>query len=168
MTCIVFRKRNERCVISKSYSKSGQNKTIMYWDTNNLYGWVMIQDLPYSGFKWLNNKEINEFCLNISENSPIGYVLEVDLEYCQKLHNSHSDYPLCPEKIKVSNHMLPKYCSDTANSYRIKVGGVRKLVPNLGNKVKYVAHYKNLQYHLSLRMKLVKIHRILSFKQSDW
>ena len=148
--------------ISKRYSKSGQNKAITYWDTNNLYGWVMIQDLPYSGFKWLSNKEINEFYLNISENSSIGYVLEVDLEYCKKLHNSHSDYPLCPEKIKVSNDMLSKYCSDTANSYRIKVGGVRKLVPNLGNKVKYVVHYKNLQYHLSLRMKLVKIHRILN------
>ena len=66
--------------ISKRYSRSGQNKTIMYWDANNLYGWAMIQDLPYSGFKWLSNKEINEFDLNISENSPMRYILEVDLE----------------------------------------------------------------------------------------
>ena len=33
--------------ISKRYSKSDQNNTIMYWDANNLYGWTMIQDLPY-------------------------------------------------------------------------------------------------------------------------
>ena len=28
--------------ISKRYIKSNQNKTIMYWDANNLYGWAMI------------------------------------------------------------------------------------------------------------------------------
>ena len=42
------------------------------------------------------------------------------------------------------------------------------LIPNLGDKVEYVVHYKNLKYCLSLGMKLVKIHRILSFRQSDW
>ena len=104
----------------------------------------MIQDLLYSGFKGLSNKEINDFDLNISEKSPIRYILEVDLEYCEKLHNSHSDYPLCPEKIEVSNDMLSKYCKDIADEYSIKVGGVKKLIPNPGNKVKYVVHYKNL------------------------
>ena len=39
--------------VSKRYSRADQNKTIMYWDANNLYGWAMIQDLPYSGFKFL-------------------------------------------------------------------------------------------------------------------
>ena len=53
----------------------------------------MIQDLPYCGFTFLSQKEIDEFSLNVSENSPIGYILEVDLEYCKKLHDSHSDYP---------------------------------------------------------------------------
>ena len=57
---------------------------------------------------------------------------------------------------------------DIADWYGIKVGGVKKLIPNLGDKLKYVVHYKNLQYYLSLGMKLVKIHRILSFKQSNW
>ena len=62
--------------------------------------------------------------------------------------------------------MLSKYCKDIADWYGIKVAGVKKLIPNLGDKVKYVVHYKNLQYYLSLGMKLVKIHRILSFRQS--
>ena len=30
----------------------------MYWDANNVYGWVMIQDLPVSDFKFLNDKAI--------------------------------------------------------------------------------------------------------------
>ena len=64
--------------------------------------------------------------------------------------------------------MLSKYCKDIADWYDIKVGGVKKLIPNLDDKIKYVVHYKNLQYYLSLGMKLVKIHRTLSFKQSNW
>ena len=155
--------------ISKRYSKSDKNTEIMYWDANNLYGWAMIQNLPYGNFKFLSKKEIDVFDLDsISSNSPTGYILEDDLEYCKELHNLHSDYPLCPEKIEVSSDMLSRYCKDIADWYGIKVGGVKKLIPSLGDKLKYVVHYKNLKFYLSLGMKLVKIHRILSFKQSNW
>ena len=64
--------------------------------------------------------------------------------------------------------MLSNYCFIIANKYGIKVGEVNKLVPNLGNKSKYVVPYRNLLLHLSLGMKLTKVHKILKFKQSDW
>ena len=32
------------------YDSSKENKYITYDDANNLYGWVMSQYLPYSGF----------------------------------------------------------------------------------------------------------------------
>ena len=134
---------------------------------NNLYGWAMSSYLPYGGFKWLKN--VDGFDVNsVSEKSPIGYFLEVDLEYPDELHELHNDYPLAPEKLAVSSDMLSKYCKKIADKYEIKVGDVKKLIPNLGNKTKYVLHYRNLQLYLSLGMKLTKIHRVLKFRQSDW
>ena len=153
--------------ISKRYSSVKDNSTIMYWDANNLYGWVMIQ--PVSDFKILSEKEINRFDLDsISENSSAGYILAGHLKYSEELHNLHNDYPLCPENIEISLDMLSRYCNDIGNKYGIKVGVVKKLIPNLDNKVKYVVHYRNLQYYLSLGIKLIKVHRILKFKQSNW
>ena len=52
---------------------------------NNLCGWAMSEYLPNEGFKWL--KYVDEIdVMSISEKSPIGYLLEVDLEYPDKLH----------------------------------------------------------------------------------
>ena len=70
--------------ISKRQSKVDENnKFIMYWDANTLYGWAMNQPLLYCDFNFLTKKEISEFYLNfISEDSPLGYILKVDLEYC--------------------------------------------------------------------------------------
>ena len=39
----------------------------------------------------------------------------------------------------------------------------KKLFPNLGNKTNYALYYRNIQLHLSLRMKLTKIYRVLKF-----
>ena len=63
---------------------------------------------------------------------------------------------------------MSNYCISIANEYGIKIGNVNKLVPKLNNKSKYLLHYKNLQLYLSLGMKLISVHRILKFKQSDW
>ena len=113
--------------------------------------------------------EINRFDVNsIEENSSIGYILEDDLKHPSELHDLHNDFPLAPEKLEISQNMLSRYCFSIADQYGIKIGGVNKLVPNLGNKSKYVVHYINLQLYLSLGMKLTKVHKILKFKQSDW
>ena len=68
----------------------------------------------------------------------------------------HNDDTLAPEKLAVSSDMLSKYCKEIADKYEIKVGDVKKLIPNLGNKTKYVLHYRNLQLYLPLGMKLTK------------
>ena len=77
----------------KDYDPTKPSKYIPYLDMNNLYGWVMSGYLPYGGFKWLKNAD--NFDVNlISGNTPIGYILEVDLEYPDELHVLHGYYPL--------------------------------------------------------------------------
>ena len=123
--------------------------------------------ITYGEFDWLKN--VDEFDLmSISENSETGYILEVELEYPDELHELHNDCALAPEKLTVSSDMLSKQCKQIADKCGIKVGDVKKLIPNLDNKTKSVLHYRNLQQNLSLGMKLTKIHRVLEFNHSDW
>ena len=133
---------------------------------NNLYVWAMSEYLPYKGFKWL--QYVYGFdVMSVSKKSLIVYFLEFDLQYPDELHELHNDYPLAPEKYAVSSGMPSKYCKKLADKYEIKVGDVKKLIPNSSNKTNYVVHYRNLQLYLSLGMKLTKIHRVLEYKQSD-
>ena len=107
--------------------------------------------LPYKGFKWLKNIDKLDI-MSISEKRPKGYFLEVDLEYPEKLHELHNDFALAPEKFAVSNDMLSNYSKKITDESEIKVGDVKKLISNLGNKNNYVVHYRNLQLYLSLGM----------------
>ena len=65
-------------------------------------------------------KKCRYFDVNsISEKSPVGYILEVDLEYPDKLHVLHNDYPLAPEKLSIPYDMLSDYCKKIADEYEM-------------------------------------------------
>ena len=150
----------------KNYNPEVESPYIMYLDANNLYGWAMSQSLQVGDFNWLPPED---FILdNYTDESRKGVILEVDLEYPEELHHLHNDYPLAPEKILVSDHMLSPYCKGLKDSENISSGRVHKLAPNLMCKGKYILHYRNLQQYLSLGMKLKKVHRVLEFTQKPW
>ena len=93
------------------------SKYIAYLDANNLYSWAMSKPLPTHGFKWMKVSELETWELH-------SCILEVDLEYPKSLHDLHSDYPLAPERVEVNK--------------------IKKLIPNLGDKKKYIIHCENL------------------------
>lgn len=142
----------------------------MYLHANNLYGWAMMQYLPYGGFRWLTEKQIEQLVKkdNIPEDNKKGYILEVDLEYPTELYNLHNDYPCAPEKMNITKDMLSPYCKQIQEKFGISIGQVSKLVPTLLNKTKYVLHYRNLQLYLELGLTLKKVHRVLEFNHSPW
>ena len=129
----------------------------------------MLEYLPYDRFEWVDEREISSVdYLSVSVSSDVGYILEVDLEYPDSLHELHNDYPLAPEKLRVSEDMMSDYCLDIAKKYGIKLGDVNKLIPNLMNKGDYLLHYCTLQLYVSLGVVVKKVHKVLKFKQSDW
>ncbi|XP_068680384.1 uncharacterized protein [Montipora capricornis] len=151
----------------KTYDEKAPSKYIMYLDANNLYGWAMSQYLPTGGFRWMTEKQIDNIELaKYEDDSKKGLMLEVDLSYPKQLHDLHNEYPIGPEKVKVTKNMLSDYCKNIAKKYNISTGLVHKLIPTLSNKKNYVLHYRNLQLYTDLGLILTKVHRVLEFNQS--
>ena len=156
---IANRYANANNKYKKEYDEKAPSKYITYLDANNLYGWAMSQYLPTGNFKWMTDKEISKIDLGkYKADGKKGLILEVDLEYPQELHGIHNDYPVAPEKVKVSKNMLSDYCKKIAEKYNISIGLVSKLIPTLRDKKEYVLHYRNLQLYLDLGLKIKKVH----------
>ena len=122
----------KKAATMKNYDPDEKSKYITYLDANNLYGWGMSQKLPYTDFKWVAEKKfvgLNPLHINADEDT--GYIMQVDPEYPNELHEVHNDYPLAPENITINK--------------------IDKSAPNLNNKAKYTLHLKNLQLYLELR-----------------
>ena len=161
---------NRYAKANNKYTDDGLDSTrpasfISYLDANNLYGYAMSQPLPSGNFRFLTEDEIKHLdILNVPDDHPTGYILEVDMEYPHDLHELHNDYPLAPEKLLITKEMLSPYIQSFPGPHVSS----QKLVPNLNDKTKYVTHYVNLKLYTRLGMQLRRIHRILEFTQHPW
>jgi len=101
-------------------------------------------------FRFLLPEEIQNFEVNsISDDSPTGYILEVDLLYPPSLHSAHSAYPLCPEHVIVQQSMLSPTVEQMYDYVGTKHTPGIKLITNLNDKYYYVTHYKCLKFYLA-------------------
>ena len=138
---------------------------LTYLDANNLYGGATSEALPIADFTFLAVDEVASFDLNATMTfDDYGYILEVGLKYPEHLHDTHSDYPLATDKLRIMNDILSAYSSFLISKHVTS----EKLSPNLYDKTKYVVHCENLRLYLKHGFKLVKVHGILKFRQSAW
>ena len=115
----------------EGYDPSNPNSHILYLDANNLYGWAMSQPLPTGSFRWMDDQgRLAETIADHPADSREGYILEVDLEYPEELHETHNAYPLAPESMVVRKEWMSEYQHGLMGA-GAEVG---KLVPNLRNK----------------------------------
>ncbi|XP_025264301.1 uncharacterized protein LOC112637856 [Camponotus floridanus] len=134
---------------NKSAYPSRPSIYLMYLDINNLYGWAMCQPLPYERFEWVYDLESLDV-MSVTEDSTVGYILEVDLDYPADAHDAHADLPFCPTRDKPPGKRQSK------------------LLATLYDKRRYVTHYHNLQQCVRHGLRLTRIHRALRFSQSPW
>jgi len=96
--------------------------------------------MPYGDFKWVKPSldGLNE----LTENSPIGRIYEVDIAYPKELHDKHNDLPFLPQN-------------------RVPSGlKVRKLMATFEPKKNYIIHYSNLQQAVNNGLVVEKVNFI--------
>ena len=115
----------------------------------------MSQKLPVYGFEWVkklsqcNPNQFNEsFIKEYGENSDIGYIFELNIDYPEKLFNLYEDLPFLPERKKEKK--------------------VEKLICSIEDKEKYVIHIKTLKQALNHGLVLRRVHRVIQFNLEDW
>ncbi|KAL4130605.1 hypothetical protein QTP88_008026 [Uroleucon formosanum] len=67
---------------------------ITYLDCVNLYAKLMLTELPFKDFEWVDDLNID--VTNIANDSEVGYILEVDIDYPKHLHKTRNDFPILP------------------------------------------------------------------------
>ena len=145
------------------------SKYLIYLDMNNLYGHAMMQPMPEYGFEWLTNKEIAK--LKLMQLDPFGrncYIFECDLSIPEEFHDRMNTYPLAPESIVVEKEWLSPFSKRLFKNLYLNAGQVKKLVPTLKRKEKYICHFRNLQFYLRQGARLEKVHRVIRCTQSNW
>ncbi|KAG5316742.1 PDZD4 protein, partial [Acromyrmex insinuator] len=94
-----------------SFNPSKLSSYLMYYDMNNLYGWAVCQPLPYTEFRWIEDAA-NFDVSAIAPDSPTGYILKVELEYPQHLHDQHTDLSFCPTRDRyIIHYRNPQQCT---------------------------------------------------------
>ena len=123
----------------KNYDKNKESTFLVYDDANNLYGFAMCTKLPVSDFKWVDDLSIftEDFMKNYDEESDIGYLFVVDVEYPRNLYKLHSDLSFLRERMKINN------CT--------------KVVCNVQDKENYPIHIFALKKALNHGLKLKKV-----------
>ena len=151
-------------IMGDRYIKSDDNKKILYFDANNLYGHSMSQPLPYDEIKFDNNNKLEDI-LNTPDDSDIGYFIEVDLTYPDSIKHKTKNFPFAPMNKKIDPDNFNDYMKEIKpDNYT----STKKLICDWSDKKNYLVHYRMLKFYIRHGMIVDKVHNIISFKQSRW
>ena len=145
-----YAKANNKYI--NNHDKNNESSYLEYLDANSLYGWAMSQKLPVRNFKWIEKDDISKFdekfIKNYDENGDKGYIVEVNVEYPEKICMLPSGLAFLPERMKINK------CT--------------KLTCTILKKENYVIHIRALKQAVNHGLKLTKVHRIIQSDQEAW
>jgi hypothetical protein len=146
---------------------------LQYIDANNLYGWSMMQKMPYNDFNWLSHedykmlekKKIEGNKLAIKFLKTHSFIWKVDLIYTKRAKLKTWKYPLAPVTKKANNNN-----SKWQYEYKMEnhVPTTEKLMLDCHDRENYVVHDRALQLYKKHGMKVAKVHKIIVFREVSW
>jgi hypothetical protein len=157
-------------VMGSRYACADKYNKLLYVDANNLYGWAMMEPQPCSNFKnYIPDHDLTkEEILAISDDSELGFFLEVDLDYPENIKFKSKNFPYCPESIFIKDEDLSPYQKNLIIKLNLKRPKTKKLIMSQTDKKNYIVHYRMLKFYLNQGMILKKVHRVISFTQRKW
>ena len=151
-----------------NFDSSKEVSSIIYIDANNLYGGIMLHfPLPLNQFELIEDVAL-ETILQTDDEGDVGFIVEVDLEYPDALHDEHADYPLIPDKEPIDTLELSDYQTTLISALSLTSSKSSKLRQTFHPKKNYVVHYLNLKFYVDSGIKVTRVHRAVKFHQSKW
>ena len=142
-------------VMGDRYVISDDNEKVLYVDANNLHGWAMSEYIPYGEINFDRNVKLEDI-LNTPDDSDIGYFIEVNLKYPDNIKEKTKNFPFDPVNKKINPDNFSDYMKTS------------KLICDWSDKKSYLVHYRMLKFYIRHGMEVVKVHNVISFKQSMW
>src|SRR5258708_5178513 len=144
--------------------KSWDDVSLLYFVENNLYGLALGQKVPVGNFKKVENPDEITW-KTIDCDGDTGYLLEVDLEYPQEIHDKTRWFPLAAENLDITHDMITeemklqyRELNRARGNYRdSQMPTCHKLVGTCLNKMNYVVHFKILKFYLNQGLRILKI-----------
>ena len=162
--------------VPESYDPTQDTTWITYVDVNSLYPTAMCEMMPEGDYKAVNLDEDPERALialhhildNYEDDSTIGYMLVVDHEIPKKLHDKIDFAPVAKRIVKFDE--LSHRQRQVKEFLGKKPGNQgEKLMPFLGKHSEVAIHVGHLKFLRDvLGTKILKVHRIWSWRQSHW
>ena len=154
----------DRIVSNGETGLKSHNINIWYIDANNLYGYAMMQKLPYKDFKFTTTSlnygdTMLRQILNTADDSDHGYYIVCHIDHNDTCKDRTEQLALMPDKRKINDNEL---------GYREREKGktkAEKLILYQNNKTEYMVHYRMLKFYFKMGVNVTKIHRVIKFKQ---
>ena len=149
----------DRIVNNGESGMKSHNRNIWYIDANNLYGYAMMQKLPYKDFQFTTTTTTLCTILNTPNDSDHGYYIVCDIDYTDTCKYRTEQLALLPDKREINDNEL---------KYREREKGktkTEKLILDRNNKTEYIIHYRMLKFYVKMGVKVTKLHRVIKFEQ---
>ena len=106
-----------------------------------------------------------EEILNTLDDSEVGYFLEVDLKYSDKIKEKTKNFAFAPLNKKSNPDDFSDYMKTIKTDTYTQT---KKLICDWSDKKNYLVHYRMLNFYNRHGMIVEKVHSVISYKQSRW